>query len=830
MPTQLNRVARRASLGFFVLVALIFALAGLMLFDLCKRIDEQQRRHSEADAERALETRQDKLGRVLTDYSFWIEAYARTEQQVDVDWAYDQNNVGPSLYKSYGVNGAFILGPEGTTRYAVVGGELSQLRLDSWLKADQAVLLAQARERSPEDGYAQGYFLVDGKPASVMAAVIRPDASYQDFKGLSYMVFVDVLTPDKLAELGQVFELHGLTAQPGALPLAGQPTLVVSSTPGIAVTFHWTIQALGHRLLMQFLPLLAGMCGLALLLVWYLRRRIALAAHQTERVEDALRHSEQRFRMVSEASSDWIWETDAEQRLIYLSERFVDVTGFGQEEWLGQPLYELLDYEPSLLDEVARAPATASRVRRPLRCEMRDAQTKPRFCQLSAQPIVTDGRLVGFRGTVCDVTEEIEAKARIEHLSQHDALTGLANRHQLHRHLAQRFAEGVSASQPLHLLALDLDRFKPVNDSLGHAAGDQVLCQVARIGGDEFVIALSGSLSVEQLTSQCGRILDAIGCPIRVGEHDITLGASLGIARAPQDGHNAEDLLRYADIALYEAKAAGRNTLRFYEPTMNQRILERRQLETELRQGLQRGELVLEFQPRFNAGSQRLLGAEALVRWNHPVRGRLAPAEFIALAEETGLILGLSDWVLQEACSQAVTWEPELIVSINLSPLEFQRDDLVARVRGVLERTGIDPARVELELTENVLLDDASGALELMQRLKALGVRLSMDDFGTGYSSLSYLRTYPFDCLKIDRSFVANIEASESNAAIVEAIVSMGRALSLTVVAEGIETAGQLALIADLKCDQAQGFHLQRPLSQARFAALRQQALVLDEA
>ncbi|QDD92017.1 bifunctional diguanylate cyclase/phosphodiesterase [Pseudomonas oryzihabitans] len=844
MPTQLNRVARQASLGFFVLVILIFVLAGFMLFDLCKRIDEQQRRHRETDAQRALETRQDKLGRVLTDYSFWIEAYARTEQQVDVDWAYDQDNVGPSLYKNYGVNGAFILAPDGTTRYAVVDGELSQLRLELWLKEDQVTLLAQARERSPAEGYAQGYFLIDGKPASVTAAVIRPDASYQDFKGLSYMVFVDVLTPDKLAALGQVFELDGLTAQPGALPTDGRPTLVVSSDPGIAVTFHWTIQALGHRLLMQFLPLLAGMCGLALLLVGYLRYRIALAARQTERVEEALRYSEQRFRMVSEAASDWIWETDAEQRLVYISERFVAVTGFRQADWLNRPLYELLDYERSQLDEMARTPVVASRIRQALRCEMRDAQTKLRFCQLSAQPIVTGGCLAGFRGTVCDVTEEIEAKARIEHLSQHDALTGLANRHQLHRHLAQRFAEGVSASQPLHLLVLDLDRFKPVNDSLGHAAGDQVLCQVARelraslregdlvarIGGDEFVIALSGSLSVEQLTSQCSRILDAISCPIRVGEHDIAIGASLGIARAPEDGHNAEDLLRYADIALYEAKAAGRNTLRFYEPSMNQRILERRQLETELRLGLQRGELELDFQPRFDASSQRLLGAEALVRWNHPVRGRLAPAEFIALAEETGLILGLSDWVLQEACTQAVAWEPELIVSINLSPLEFQRDDLVARVRGVLERTGIAPARVELELTENVLLDDAAGALELMQRLKALGVRLSMDDFGTGYSSLSYLRTYPFDCLKIDRSFVSNIEVSESNAAIVEAIVSMGRALSLTVVAEGIETAGQLARIADLKCDQAQGFHLQRPLSRARFAALRQQALVLDEA
>ncbi|MBA1211499.1 EAL domain-containing protein [Pseudomonas psychrotolerans] len=837
VPTQLNCVARQASLGFFALVTLIFALAGLMLFDLCIRIDEQQRHHSEADAQRAVETRQDKLGRVLVDYSFWIEAYARTSKRVDVNWAYEGDNVGPSLYSDYGVNGAFILAPNGTTRYAVVGGGRSKVQLDSWLGDDQAALLAQARERSLKDGYAQGYFLIDGKPASVMAAVIRPDASYQDFKRLSYMVFVDIMTPDKLAQLGQTFELHGLTAQPGDLPAGERPTLVVRSDPGIAVTFNWTVHGMGRQLLAQFLPLLAVMCGLALLLVWYLRRRIGLAALQTDLAEDALRHSEQRFRTVSEASSDWIWETDAEQRLVYLSERFVAVTGFGRDDWLGRPLHELLGYAPSQVEEVARTPLAAGRSRRPLPCEMRDTQAKLRYCQLSAQPIISGGLLAGFRGTVCDVTEEIEAKARIEHISQHDALTGLANRHQLHRYLAQRFAEGVNASQPLHLLALDLDRFKPVNDSLGHGAGDQVLCQVARelrasvregdlvarIGGDEFLIAVNGCLSAEQVSLLGNRMLEGIGRTMRIGEHDINIGASVGIAQAPQDGHSAEDLLRYADIALYEAKAAGRNTLRFYEPTMNQRILERRQLETELRLGLQRLEFELDFQPRFDASSQRLLGAEALVRWNHPARGRLAPAEFIGVAEETGLIFGLSDWVLQEACSQALVWEPELIVSINLSPLEFQRDDLVARVRKVLDRTGIDPARVELELTENVLLDDAAGALELMKKLKALGVRLSMDDFGTGYSSLSYLRTYPFDCLKIDRSFVSNIEVSESNAAIVEAIVSMGRALSLTVVAEGIETAGQLARIADLKCDQAQGFHLQRPLSQARFTALRQE-------
>jgi len=850
VPAKLNRVAGQASSGFFALIAVVFAAASLMLVLLCERIDEEQRLHSEGDARRAVAMRQALLGDVLADYAFWLEGYVRTRQSIDTTWAYDEDNIGPSLYRSYGVNGAFIVGPTGKTRYALVDGARSALALEDWLGDGQAALLAQARARSPRNGYAQGYYRVHGMPALVMAAVIRPDPSYQDFKRLSYLVFVELLTPQSARTLGESFDLQELRVSTDPSAVVAPPSLVLHGDSGTALVLQWRPPALGARLLASFLPLLVMLCGAALLLVWYLRRRVAQAAHHMQQAECALRHSEQRFRTVSEAASDWIWETDAEQRLVYLSERFAAVTGLSPQLWLGRPLYELLGYPPERAAELVQAPATLQRARRTLRCEMRDAWDHQRHCQLSAQAVFHGERLSGFRGTVCDITEEIQAKARIEHISQHDTLTGLANRRHLQRYLERRFAAGFADCPPLHLLAIDLDRFKPVNDALGHAAGDQVLGQVARvlrhsvrdddlvarIGGDEFVIVVNGALGIEQVSGLCQRILAGIGGAMTINAHEVTIGASIGIAMAPQDGNSAEELLRYADIALYEAKAAGRNTLRFYEPTMNQRILARRQLETELRLALQRQEFELEFQPRFDASGQRLLGAEALVRWNHPLRGRLAPAHFIPLAEETGLILALSDWVLEDACTQAVGWAPQLLVSINLSPLEFQRDDLVARIQGVLERTGIAPARVELELTENVLLDDTGGALESMTRLKALGVRLSMDDFGTGYSSLSYLRTYPFDSLKIDRSFVSHMEESASDAAIVEAIVSLGRALSLTVVAEGIESAGQLARIADLRCDQAQGFHLQRPLSQARFALLREAAararvsLAFDEA
>ncbi|MFC6478945.1 putative bifunctional diguanylate cyclase/phosphodiesterase [Pseudomonas asuensis] len=331
-------------------------------------------------------------------------------------------------------------------------------------------------------------------------------------------------------------------------------------------------------------------------------------------------------------------------------------------------------------------------------------------------------------------------------------------------------------------------------------------------GGDEFVILLRGLVERSAIEQLCQQTLDAIIEPVQIGDQEVIIGSSIGIVCAPQDGHRTDELLRLGDIALYEAKAAGRNTWQFYSEEMNTRILARRRVESDLKLALQRDELRLEFQPRFDTAQKRMVGAEALVRWEHPSRGYLSPYHFITVAEETGLIVSLSDWVMRKACLEALQWAPATFVSVNLSPLEFKRSDVVARVMAVLQETGLPPHKLELEITEGVVLDNSNTAREVMHRLKALGVRLAMDDFGTGYSSLSYLHTYPFDGIKIDRSFIAGLDTSSNGEAVIEAIIGLGRALSLTVTAEGVETQGQMDVLARLKCNQAQGYYLARPM------------------
>lgn len=829
-------IARLASRNFTYVICVLFFMAGLTLIYLSLSLDERQIIHSEADAARALESRQDKIGTALADYAFWSDAYNYTQGFVDTTWAFDRDNIGPSLFPTYGLDGVFIVSPAVATRYGIIDGELSDIVASEWITGDLPALLAKARRESAEDGIAYAYFSVRETPAIVSAAVIRPDSSYDQFDQLSYLVYVDVLTDAKLKVIEEAFDLRGLKANIGTASDAQRPQLRLQEDVGDVMTLHWESEELGRSILSKFLPMLCLLGVLVALLIKSLRRRITDASDTIEAVQGALRISEQRFKNISEASSDWIWETDSDQILTYLSERFTQLTGLPSHDWIGRPLSELLTYDtPMLVSAAEHGNATG---RKPMLCEMRDSNDSLHYCQLFAREVRIGDQLHGYQGTVCDITQEIEAKAHIEHISQHDSLTGLANRHRLNYYLNDRLNKGLSDDRPLFLLALDLDRFKPINDTFGHAAGDLVLREVAdairrctreadlvaRLGGDEFIVAATDCHTYEHAERLSQRLIKHINQPIRIDGNDVNVSTSIGIAAAPYHGSTAENLLRCADIALYEAKSNGRNLFRFYEPVMNERIMERRQLEMDMRQALRRREFRLDFQPRYDATSQMIVGAEALVRWLHPTRDLLSPADFIPLAEETGLIFELSNWVLREACLNALSWDDNLMVSVNLSPVEFQRSDLVDRIASVLERTGIAPQRLELEITESVMLEDAASALTIMNKLKALGIRLSMDDFGTGYSSLSYLRSYPFDGIKIDRSFIMGLDQSRSSEAIVDAIISMGHALALTVTAEGIETAEQLSKVAELACDQAQGFYLGRPMSPLMFRKIVREA------
>jgi diguanylate cyclase (GGDEF)-like protein len=405
------------------------------------------------------------------------------------------------------------------------------------------------------------------------------------------------------------------------------------------------------------------------------------------------------------------------------------------------------------------------------------------------------------------------------YLAQHDSLTGLPNR----AHTRERLGEAVERwrrhGTEAAVLCLDLDGFKEVNDTLGHPVGDALLraCAqklaeivratdlVARLGGDEFCVLMGevgGPADVETL---CERVVAALAAPFAVDGHEVAVTTSVGAAMLPTDGADPDLLLRNADIALYRAKAEGRNRHRFFEPAMEERLRQRRFIEAGLRAAIARGQLELHYQPQVATGSGLLLGYEALVRWRHPERGLIAPGEFIPIAEETGLIVPLGAWVIAEACRALAGW-PGLRVAVNLSPLQFRHGRLVDVVREALAENRIEPARLELEVTESVLIGNTEEALTVLERLRGLGVRLAMDDFGTGYSSLSYLQRFRFDKLKVDRSFIREITGDDGKRAIVRSVLDLGRGLGMETCAEGVETEEQRAILAEEGCTQVQGF------------------------
>ncbi|MDA9392083.1 diguanylate cyclase [Bradyrhizobium sp. CCBAU 45394] len=430
----------------------------------------------------------------------------------------------------------------------------------------------------------------------------------------------------------------------------------------------------------------------------------------------------------------------------------------------------------------------------------------------------------GWVATFEDITEWLEAQAKISHMARHDALTGLPNRVLFHEQLEQGLRRTGSGDQ-LAVLCLDLDHFKDINDSLGHPIGDALLKEVgrrlkatvgesdtvARLGGDEFAVVQIGRS--EEAAARClaGRLVEVISAPYEIDDHQIVIGVSIGISLSPQDGSNADELLKNADLALYRAKADGRGTYRFFETGMDARAQARRLLEMDLRAALQRDEFQPYYQPIRDVASGRVVVFEALLRWNHPQRGLIAPINFIPLAEETGLIVQLGEFVLRSACTDAATWPDDVDVAVNLSPVQFRNPNLIASVTAALTVSGLPARRLELEITESVLLQNSEATLTTLHELRAMGVRISLDDFGTGYSSLSYLRSFPFDKIKIDRSFVSELATREDSMAIIRAVTGLGRSLGIVTTAEGVENDAQLELLRREGCTQAQGYLFSKP-------------------
>ncbi|WP_019139759.1 sensor domain-containing protein [Noviherbaspirillum massiliense] len=558
--------------------------------------------------------------------------------------------------------------------------------------------------------------------------------------------------------------------------------------------------------------------------------------------ERELARREERFRSLTSLSSDWYWETDAELRFTFLSEGIRNRLGLNPQELLG------LRFEATVTDR--EEPGFAACLdcmqnRQPFRDAIYPVEllTHPgivRFLRVSGEPFSENGVFCGYRGITRDVTREVRQAKELERLATRDILTELPNRARLEARLKQRLNDrrgGVAQA----VFFIDLDNFKEVNDSLGHPAGDALLKEiagrlkrsvrpddiVARLGGDEFVIVAEckyGSTSAARIAE---KLCAAIEESVMLGGHEINPLASVGISLSPQDGDSCESLLQNADTALYRAKAAGGKTYRFYTLEMGAASRQRMMLQVALRHALERNEFTVHYQPRVDLATLEMTGMEALLRWTHPEMGAVSPAQFIPLAEESGLIEDIGEWVLQQASSQAWEWMVrygrELRISVNLSARQLRSKKLVASVRQALQKSGMPARMLELELTETGLMEDPELAADLLKELKALGLHLSVDDFGTGYSSLAYLCRFPLDCLKLDRSFLLQLHPEDvSPLKLAEAIINLAHTLNLSVVAEGVETREHLDFLREARCDEIQGFCISKPLPAGEFETLLQ--------
>lgn len=536
------------------------------------------------------------------------------------------------------------------------------------------------------------------------------------------------------------------------------------------------------------------------------------------------------LREFEENSSDWLWEFGADGKIDRVSDRFSMATEMSKAELIGKDFIQFLQAlstgEAFHIDEIVSA-IEAHETFHAVEVNLNVGNSEVVWRLTGKAAFDPSGNYCGYIGTASDVTAEKTAEKKINYLAHYDALTGLLNRARFADMLNQCVSRLERYGTPFSVFYLDLDRFKLINDSSGHLVGDKLLVEVgkriraqvresdivARLGGDEFAVILPNLADAAEASILAERLVNAIEDPFEIDTETLSIGLSVGIAIAPINGTRPDQILRNADLALYRAKEEGRGMYRFFEAEMDSDARERRMLEIELRQALIDGEFVLHYQPLVAAEDGVPSGFEALVRWNHPIRGIVPPAEFVPIAEQSGLIREFGDWTIREACRAASKWPNELTVAVNLSPKHFMLSDIEKVVQEALEETGLRPNRLELEITESLLIDRSDEVIEKLGNLKELGVTIAMDDFGTGYSSLSYLLKFPFDKIKIDRSFVTALTTDPAARDILRSIVALGKTLKMNITAEGVENNEQADFLKDVACNHFQGFLFAKPMS-----------------
>ena len=561
-------------------------------------------------------------------------------------------------------------------------------------------------------------------------------------------------------------------------------------------------------------------------------------------IEEHLFEEKERAQVTLDCIGDAVISTDISGNIMFLNQVAEKMTGWQLREVAGQPMAKAFRIVNASTRKVIQNPMLkASEQNRkgnlPANSVLIQKDGTEIYIEDSVAPIHDhDGKVIGSVLVFRDVSAARAMAQQIAHAAEHDFLTGLPNRLLLNDRIGQAIILAERNKDKVAVLFLDMDGFKHINDSLGHSAGDKLLQSIAnrlrncvrapdtvsRQGGDEFIVLLQGVNQPEDAAVAARRLLDSVAESYSMGQHNLHITTSIGVSLYPDDGPDAETLIKNADTAMYQAKEHGRQSFQFFKAEMNVRAVERQSIEEDLRRALERNEFALHYQPKIDLATGAITGVEALLRWTHPTRGSISPAQFIPIAEDTGLILPIGAWVLREACTQAQAWVeaglPMGTIAVNVSAIELRNADFLREMLSTLCDSGLDPRSLELELTESVLMKNSGSAASVLQSIREKGVRIAIDDFGTGFSSLSYLRKFPLDALKIDQSFIRQIVTSSDDTAIVSAIISMGQSLKLRVIAEGVETTEDLTFLQQLKCDEAQGYYFSRPVPAERCADL----------